>query len=181
LALSRSLGRHGIPVFRFHPERSQIDLESRFCTHVPCPNLYDAPEALIQFLLEFSRTHGGRPVLFPAADGAVEFVAQNEERLGRAFALACPSWECVRKVQNKQALLEHARDIGVPIPATAFPKSSAEVETFAAALEYPAIVKPLTSHHWKRPDVAAVVRNAKAIVVNNAAELVTTYLRWRRT
>ena len=33
LALTRSLGRHGVQVFRFHPYQSLADLSSRYCTH----------------------------------------------------------------------------------------------------------------------------------------------------
>jgi len=177
LALTRSLGRRGVPVFRFHPERSQIDLESRYCTHVPCPNLYDDEPGLVAALLAFSRDHGGRPVLFPAADGAVEFVARHERQLGRAYALACASWECIRQIQDKQRLLEHAARVGVPIPATSFPRCAEELEQFAATLDYPAAVKPLTSHHWKRPEVAAVVNGAKAVVVHDPRELLALYRR----
>lgn len=175
LALSRSLGRHGVRVYRFHPERSLIDLESRYCTHVPCPNLYDDEAGLVAALLGFAREHDGKPVLFPAADGAVEFVARHEGTLGEAFALACASWECVQEVQNKQRLLEHAARIGVPIPGTSFPKSAGELNAFASTLAYPAVVKPLTSHHWKRPEVAAAVQGAKAVVVNDAGELRDVY------
>jgi len=177
LALSRSLGRRRVPVYRFHPERSLIDLESRYSTHVPCPNLYDEGPALVTALLSFAKAQPAKPVLFPAADGAVEFVAQNEEVLGKAFALACARWECVQEVQNKQRLLEHASRIGVPIPDTCFPKSASELDAFASSLQYPAVVKPLTSHHWKRPEVAAVVEGAKALVVNDAGELGRVYRR----
>lgn len=179
LALSRSLGRRGVPVYRFHPDRSTIDLESRFCTHVPCPNLHDDGPALVEALLAFARAHAhaGRPVLFPATDGAVEFVARNEGVLGASFSLACASWTCVQEIQNKQRLLEHAARIGVPIPATCFPESTADLDAFASALQYPAIVKPLTSHHWKRPEVASVVGGAKALVVNDADDLRRVYRR----
>ncbi len=177
LALSRSLGRRGVPVYRFHPERSLIDLESRYCTHVPCPNLYDDEPGLVAALLAFARVHEGKPVLFPAADGAVEFVARNEGALGEAFALACASWRTVQEVQNKQRLLEHAARIGVPVPDTSFPGSADELDAFASTLAYPAVVKPLTSHHWKRPEVAAVVDGAKALVVNDAGELRRVYRR----
>jgi predicted ATP-grasp superfamily ATP-dependent carboligase len=177
LALSRSLGRRGVPVYRFHPERSLIDLESRYCTHVPCPNLYDDEAGLVGALLAFARAQAGKPVLFPAADGAVEFVARNEVALGEAFALACAPWRSVQEIQDKQRLLEHAARIGVPIPDTSFPKSAGELDGFAATLAYPAVVKPLTSHHWKRPEVAAVVGGAKALVVNDADELRSVYRR----
>jgi D-aspartate ligase len=177
LALSRSLGRRGVPVYRFHPERSQIDLESRYCTHVPCPNLYEDEPGLVAALLAFARAQGARPVLYPAADGAVEFVARNERALEQAFSLVCASWACVRRIQDKQQLLTHAAGIGVPIPATSFPTSVEEAEHFAATIDYPAVIKPLTSHHWKRPEVVAAVHGAKAVVVRRAGELVDVFRR----
>jgi D-aspartate ligase len=175
LALTRSLGRHGVPTFRFHPDRSQIDLDSRYCTHVPCPNLYDDEHGLVAALSAFARAQGRRPVLFPASDGAVEFVARHERQLDQWFELACAPAVCIGRIQDKQRLLEHAASVGVPIPATSFPRCVEEVGQFAEGIDYPAVIKPLTSLHWKRPEVAAVVNHAKAIVVKDREELLSAY------
>lgn len=41
LALTRSLGRQGVQAIRFYPDRSLVDLTSRYCTQIACPNPYD--------------------------------------------------------------------------------------------------------------------------------------------
>lgn len=175
LALTRSLGRNGVEVYRFHPDRSLVDLKSRYCIDVTCPNLYDDESGLIDALIAFSKSRKVKPVLFPASDGATQFIARSEEQLRPYFALTCPPWSCVSEIQNKQRLLECARQAGIPIPETYFPTSHAETDRIAHSLTYPAVVKPLTSHHWKRPEVVAVIGPVKAVTVTGPDELVDLY------
>jgi D-aspartate ligase len=175
LALSRSLGRRGVKVFRFHPDRSLIDIESRYCTPVRCPNHYDDEEGLIEFLGAFARGRGERPVLYPTSDGGCEFMARNEERLARNFSMVCASRACIAEIQDKRRLLERARTAGVPIPATFFPESLEEAEAAAGSLTYPAVLKPLTSYHWKRPEVMREIGSVKAIQAAGPEELIGAY------
>ncbi len=175
LALTRSLGRNGVQVYRFHPDRSLVDLDSRYCIHVTCPNLYDDESGLIDALIAFSNSKQVKPVLFPASDGATQFIARNEGQLRPYFALTCPPWSCVREIQNKQRLLECARQADIPIPETYFPTSQAETDRIARSLTYPAVVKPLTSQHWKRPEVIAAIGPAKAVTVTGPDELAELY------
>ena len=177
LALTRSLGRHGVQVFRFHPDHSLADLNSRYCTHIVCPNLYDDETGLIDALITFSKSRRVPPVLYPASDGATQFVARNEAQLRPYFALTCPPWSCVSEIQNKQRLLERAREAGVPIPDTWFPTSPEEAQHTSQSLRYPAVVKPLTSHHWKRVEVVAAIGTVKAVTVTNPDELMTLYCK----
>ena len=132
LALVRSLGRHGVPVYRLHPDRSLADLSSRYCMHLTCPNLYDDPSGLLNELLAFAGTTTGRPVLFPASDGAALFIADNEQELGRHFALTCPSSNCIMTTQNKRCLLETAQAFGIPIPETYFPAKLDDVKEISS-------------------------------------------------
>jgi hypothetical protein len=55
LALTRSLGCHGLQVIRFHPDRSLVDLNSRFCSHTACPNLCDSETRLTDSQIAFSQ------------------------------------------------------------------------------------------------------------------------------
>lgn len=175
LTLTRSLGRQGVPVYRFHPDRSLIDLDSRYCTHVACPNLYDDAAGLNASLIDFAEKQGVKPVIFPASDGAARFLARNEDVLKPHYVLACPTWSCIAEIQDKQQLLERAREANVPVPVTHFPKSAVELDGFAPALSYPVVIKPLTSHEWKRADVVAAIGAVKALVVNSSEELIEAY------
>jgi predicted ATP-grasp superfamily ATP-dependent carboligase len=172
LALTRSLGRRGVPVYRFHPNRSLIDLSSRYCTHIPCSNLYDDPEALADELVEFARSRGVRPVLFPSSDGSAQFIADHEHKLKTHFALTTPSAECISNTQNKRRLIETADAAGIPIPKTHFPTSPDELPGISEAIDYPVIVKPLYSPDWKRPEVIKAIGRAKAIQVESTVALI---------
>jgi predicted ATP-grasp superfamily ATP-dependent carboligase len=174
LALTRSLGRRGVPVYRFHPDRSLADLRSRYCTqHVPCPNLYDDPEDLVAALVAFAQERPGvTPVLYPASDGAARFIADQQTPLREHFHLTSPSAECIEEVQNKQLLLETAAKVGVPIPDTHFPTDPSELPDIAGSVEYPVVVKPLFSTDWKRSEITDVFGKIKAMKVSSAEELV---------
>ena len=173
LALTRSLGRRKVPLYRFHPDRSLVDLTSRYCTHVPCPNLYDDPSGLVEALVRFAEEHPGRkPVLYPASDGSAQFIADNEEALRDHFELTSPSAECVNRTQNKRRLIETAIGVDVPVPETYFPSGASELPAIAEAVNYPVVVKPLYSPDWKRSAVTSVFGRVKAITVSQPEDLI---------
>lgn len=172
LALTRSLGRRGVRVFRFHPDRSLADLTSRYCTHVPCPNIYDNRSGLVESLVAFAAKDGTRPVLFPASDGAAQFIADNEQALRDHFILTSPDAVCISKTQHKRELIEIAGSFGIPVPETYFPTDASELAAIAHRVSYPLIVKPVYSPDWKRPEITSVFGRVKALRVSDQEQLV---------
>jgi predicted ATP-grasp superfamily ATP-dependent carboligase len=172
LALTRSLGRHGVRVFRFHPDRSLADLTSRYCTHVPCPNLYDDPSGLVESLVAFAAKSGTRPVLFPASDGAAQFIADHERVLKDHFIFTSPDAVRIGKAQHKRQLIEIAGASGIPVPETFFPTDASELPAIAERVSYPLIVKPVYSPDWKRPEITSVFGRMKALKVLEPQQLV---------
>ena len=172
LALTRSLGRRGVPVHRFHPDRSLADLRSRYSIHSVCPNLYDRPLDLVEMLLDFAGKAAARPVLFPSSDGSARFIASNEGLLGADFVLTCPSAACMAMTQNKQALLNAAMAAGIKVPETYFPASVSDIEAVSHSVPFPAILKPLHSSDWKSSKVQAALGHVKALRVENAQQLI---------
>ncbi len=172
LALTRSLGRHGVRVFRFHPDTSLADLRSRYCTQVTCPNLYDEPAALADSLVSFSKKTAKRPVLFPASDGAAQFIADHEQVLKKHFALTSPDGIRIGKTQHKRHLIEIADSMGVPVPKTCFPTRASGLHVIARQLSYPAIIKPVYSPDWKRPAITSVFGRVKALKAFDAGQLI---------
>jgi D-aspartate ligase len=171
LALTRSLGRRGVRVLRFHPDTDLADLGSRYCTHHVCPNLYENPLALVDALVGYARSTGTTPVLFPASDGASRFVAEHAGTLRAHFALTSPSSECIARTQNKRSLLEVAERIGIGVPVTHFPQSLDELDRVSRATPYPVVVKPLYSTAWKSTRATRVLGSVKAVTVEGPAEL----------
>ncbi len=172
LALTRSLGRRGVRVFRFHPDRSLVDLSSRYCTHVVCPNFYDDASGTVRSLVDFAEKSGTRPVLYPASDGAAQFIADNEQSLAGHFAFSSPDAACIAKTQHKRQLIEIAGASGVPVPETYFPTATGEVEAIARDLPYPVIIKPVYSPDWKRAAVTSVFGQVKAMQVSEPQQLI---------
>jgi len=172
LALTRSLGRRGVRLFRFHPDQSLADLQSRYCTHIPCPNLYDDPSALVDTLVAFSKKSGTRPVLFPASDGAAQFIADQEQALREHFVFSSPDAVRIIKTQHKSALIRIAESMGIPVPKTCFPTDVSELPAVAQQVSYPLIVKPVYSPDWKRPAITSVFGPVKALEVFHAQQLV---------
>ena len=172
LAVTKSLGRQGIRVFRFHPDKSLVDLSSRYCTHVRCPNLYDDPSGLVQALLTFAIEQKTRPVLFSASDGASQFIADHEQTLKEHFLITSPSAACIAKTQHKRELIELARSMRFPVPKTFFPTEVSELPAIAATLSYPVIVKPVYSPDWKRAEVVAALGKHKALKITEARLLI---------
>lgn len=177
LAITRSLGRHGVGVYRFHPDRSLCDLDSRYCTHVPCPNLYDDPGRTLRALIDFAKNQPAKPVLFAGSDGTVSFISRNSNELEKFFEISGPSAECVRTIQDKQQLYVRAMQVGVTIPKTLFPTSRTELISIADSMNYPAIIKPLTSHHWKTKKVVEAIGSKKALKVTSPKDLIEAYDR----
>ncbi len=174
LALTRSLGRQGVRVFRFHPDRSLTDLSSRYCASIRCPNFYEDPAGTLQSLIAFAADSGVRPVLFPASDGAAQFIADNEQALQDHFVFTSPSALCIAKTQHKRELIEIAGASGVPVPETYFPTDASELVEIAQRLSYPIIVKPVYSPDWKRPEITSVFGKVKAIKIHESGQLVDT-------
>ncbi len=172
LALTRSLGRRGVPVFRFHPDRMLADLRSRYATHVPCPNLYDDPRGLADALVAFARAQGTRPVLFPASDGAAQFIAEWRAALEDHFLFSSPDAARIGKAQDKRVLIETAEAAGIPVPKTFFPTDPAELPAIAKSLSYPLIVKPIYSPDWKRTAITSVFGRIKALTVTGPEQLI---------
>jgi len=177
LALTRSLGRRGVPVYRFHPDRSLTDLVSRYCTHVPCPNLYTDPADLVDALVAFAASSGRRPVLFPSSDGSAQFIADHEQELGPHFVFTSPPAAVIDKTQNKRRLLELAGPAGIPVPETYFPTAAGQLPDIARRISYPAVVKPVYSPDWKRPEITRAFGRVKALRITGPEELIESCRR----
>ena len=177
LTISRSLGRRGVPVYRFHNNASHIDLQSRYCTHVRCPNLVRAPEAVVQSLLDFANQASLRPVIFPAGDHGAEFLANWRDALEPSLAVCVPSKECMDTILDKPRLYDLAREAGVAAPVTHTPGSLEEMKLVATRAAYPAALRPRSSHHWKRKDVVRAIGSVKAIRAEDPETLIGAYER----
>src|SRR5262249_47048018 len=115
LAVVRSLGRHGIPVW-FASDDTVLTRLSRFVRRTlwwPGPNASEAAD----FLLDLGRHHGLLGwVLIPCADEAARLISQNHAALSRKFRVRTPPWDAMRWAYDKHRMNERAAALGLDLP-----------------------------------------------------------------
>jgi predicted ATP-grasp superfamily ATP-dependent carboligase len=139
LAIVRSLGRHGVPVWVLCDEHA-IARWSRYCVRaMSWPADGDAPR-LAHLLALADREAIAGWALYPTDDETAAFLARNCEALAARFTVTTPRWEVLQWAYDKRLTYRLAAALGVGHPRTHYPRSRDE----AAALEiaYPAILKP---------------------------------------
>ena len=188
LALTRSLGRRGVPVVRLHAGRRELSLTSRYCWRSEdCPNVHESEEALLEFLLALAPKYSGTRVLLPASDDTAYFLGRHREALGAAYRVVAPSGATVETIIDKRCQYAAAQAAGIPIPETYFPRDLADVEELACKLKgYPYIIKPNVAHRWRLSSVKRHLRSTqgtpnKAVLVPDAKALVAEYQQIART
>jgi D-aspartate ligase len=182
LAITRSLGRRGIPVVRLHPNRLELSLLSRYCTATEiCPNTYGDESQLLEFLLELGKRHEGPLVLFPASDDTAYFLGRHLDALSGTFRIPAASRATIERIIDKRVQYGEAQKLDIPIPETYFPKDMAEVRKLAQEISgYPYVIKPNVAHKWRLSWVQQNLKSTKGtpmkgVMVQSADELLAEY------
>lgn len=177
LALTRSLGRRGVPVVRVHPNRLDRSLDSKYCTKVEIsPDFYESEEQLLDFLLAMASRYEGNRLLIPASDDCAWFVAKYHDALSTVFAVVAPTMDVMEAIIDKRSQYERASSLGIPIPETYFPNDLDEVVKLAPGLSnYPYVIKPVVAHTWRRASMKDVSQGKKGFAVHTPEELIGRY------
>lgn len=177
LAITRSLGRQGVPVVRIHPNRLDRSLASKYCSTIEVsPDFYASEEDLLNFLLGLASRYAGKRVLIPASDDCAWFVGKYHAALSRVFSVVAPSMAVMDVIIDKKSQYEQAQRLGIPIPETYFPASLDEVIKLAPTLgNFPYVIKPLVAHAWRRASMKGVSQGKKGFAVHNTQELISRY------
>lgn len=145
LAITRSLGRHGIAVVVGAEQADSLASASKYCVRrVTYPSPTQHPDAFERFLLDFVERER-IDVVMPVTDVTTHLVASNSAALSHFTATALPAPETFDFVSNKSLLLERASASGLSIPRTHFIDSRDRLTALLTQIEYPAVIKPSRS------------------------------------
>ncbi len=170
LSVARSLAPRGVTVYGVDELRLEIGHFSRWVKHDDRIAYLPPGEELLQGLRALGAEQRKKPVLFIGGDSYIDFVAHNREALEDLYILPESMRKEVNSIfLNKRTFYERCVELGVPTPRTFFPTDEAGAESAAAALRYPAIVKPSLGHLFR-----SKLNGQKLVTVNNGKELV----RW---
>jgi D-aspartate ligase len=171
LTIIRDLGRLGVPVVAVDCQARALGFASRYATAVRCADPHYDEDGFIADMLELARRLPSGTVVIPAHDDFVASVSRHAVRLEPFFTLPVCRWDAMRQLADKQLQVRAAWGAAVDTPATAFIHSAADLESAAASVGYPAVLKA-TMHlaFFRRLGV-------KLLVVDSADALLASYAR----
>jgi len=140
LAVARSLGRRGIPVYILEDQHS-ISVYSKYVTRVVrVPDLLD-DQKVVDSTLEVGQRFGLKDwVLFPTRDETVAAISLQRDRLAEFYRVTTPPWDTTRWAWDKNNTYKLAEELGIPVPGTWNLNSADELPLLYARL--PLAIKP---------------------------------------
>ena len=146
LAIARSLGKRGIPVY-FLEDQLSISAYSRYASRVLRAKDLRDPGKTVDSVLEAGHRYGLRDwVLFPTRDETVMAFSLHRDRLAEFFRITTPAWETTRWAWDKRNTYWLAEHVGIPAPRTRTLHSLDEFPAFYSQL--PLAIKPAIKENF---------------------------------
>ena len=172
LNVARSLGRAGLRVLLGGGTPASPGFTSRYlCGHFVYPSPTGTPEAFVEAIVE--RVARWQPkVVIPAGDSSLAALSRAAHRFAGHTRLACPPFEVVRRVLDKQATFALAARLGIPTPPTTCLDPKLPLGPQLAGLRFPAILKPALKYlDGERNRVKVLYCRSQAELVRRLAKL----------
>jgi D-aspartate ligase len=146
LAVVRSLGRRGIPVYVVD-DQPCISSYSRFAKRViRVPDILDERRT-VDSVLDVGRRFNLRNwVLIPTRDETVAAFSRHRAELAEFFTVSTGEWESVQWAWDKKKSYELAETLDIPCPKTFSPKNTEELPSLYARL--PLAIKPAVKENF---------------------------------
>lgn len=171
LAAARLHGRQGDHVIVADHGAQSAAQRSRYVAEaLAFPNPLDF-DAVASWLEAFGRNRPGF-LLYPCSDDMAWVTAAHRERLLPHFAMLQPTLATIETLLNKHKLYELCRELGIPIPETHYPVSSADAESIVRGLSGKFLVKPKTQ-------IGLQIKN-KAVIADAGPDLIDAIGNFQR-
>jgi predicted ATP-grasp superfamily ATP-dependent carboligase len=145
LAVTRSLGRQGIPVTVADAHPRSIAGVSRYCrTTLRVPSPARAGAAFVR-AIQAEVESGRHRVVIPTDDIALALITQARAQLDELVMLPFPGPEVVEIAHDKGALASVAAEHGIPAPRSVVIREPADLDVAVRRVGFPAVVKARVS------------------------------------
>lgn len=146
LAVARSLGRRGIPVYVVD-DQPCISSYSRFAKRViRVPDILDERKT-VDSVLDVGRRFNLRNwVLIPTRDETVAAFSRHRAELGEFFTVTTGEWESVQWAWDKKKTYDLAETLNIPCPKTFSLKNADELPSLYDRL--PLAIKPTVKENF---------------------------------
>lgn len=170
LAVTRSLGRHGVAVTVGESTYRPLSAWSRYCERaVVYPDPSTHPEDFAECILDEAK-RGDYDLVIPVTDLTMCILSSERDELSKLVRLALPPENALSAVMDKGNLIRMAREYEVPVPKT-WDVHETDRSSFEGGLSFPMVVKSRMSMQkvwgqWVKGEVR---------VAHNALELVDSF------
>lgn len=145
IAVIRSLGRRGLHVIAADHEPRSPGFRSRHAAErLVYPDPVADPAAVVD-LLHAQAAAGSIDLIIPITEELMLPLAAARERFAGLCELAIPADEALLQVADKDATVELAKRLGVPVPRSALVATVDEALAAAPDLGWPLVLKPVSS------------------------------------
>lgn len=165
LGVSRICGKLGLEVHLFNEDSLCVTRFSNTCTKF---TRFKGEQDLLQKLMKLNVPRS-RALLMPTNDRWVGFLSDNYETLSDWYQLSVPEPEITDICYNKIKTYTRAKELGIPIPESYFPKDEEDLIALEDKVSYPVIIKPAVMHTFYSK------LGKKVYVCRNPEELLTNY------
>jgi D-aspartate ligase len=170
LAIMRSLGPLGVPLYGVDSDPSAPALRSRYCRErFVLPFDEDRPEPFLERLLEIGNRLGRQTILIATSDETTQFVSDHANRLRSHFIFQDNPPALVRQLASKREMFALALKHGVPTPKTVFPQRIDDVLAYAERGPFPVMLKGIYGNRLQART------HKKMAIIGDRAELIATY------
>ena len=170
LAIMRTLGRLGVPLYGVDADPRSPAMLSRYCRERFVFGLEEnRPAEYLEKLLEVGGRLGRPAILIPTSDETAQFVVDHAEPLSRAFLFPKNSPEMIGRLVSKRGMYEMALELGVPTPVTLFPQNLEDVKAFLPKISFPVMLKGIFGNRLQSRG------RSKMVIVHSPEELIDNY------
>lgn len=149
LSITRHLGGLGVSV-RVSGPANCWGMYSRHCREAfPVRRGTSAASVWSKLLLSADRRLDGH-VILACSDEAIEFIADNHDRLAQRYRLGDGVPALQKAFLDKKRTLELARQADIDTPAFWSVGTISELDAIADTIQFPVMVKPIHSHKFVR-------------------------------
>src|SRR5689334_15946609 len=175
--ITRSLGRHGIPVYALN---NTLRDPLRFSSYVrECFLFADDPtqprsyagdsvaneDVLCGLMLEWGARFENKPVLFATSDWFARFLSNQQAKLREKFLFHWVPPDLFNTIVDKGRMVQFCQRAGVRVPRTHITQPGDDMDAVTRNFVYPCLVKPVHRYTAGFP-----VETAKVLIAPNAEE-----------
>ena len=142
LAVARTLGRAGVPVYAVVEDAYTPLALTRYLTKAfvwdHCPN---DPESFVKAMADIGKFIARPTIVIPMDDLSAVFLAANAASLAPWFLMPPVPPDLPHRLANKACLHALCDELGIPSARTIFPHSLDDIRRFARESSFPVLVK----------------------------------------